>query len=256
MSIIPAEKYPGKTAGKPAEYPLGKARNISSTGDGSGTPLEQAWVNDLFGFQQAILKAADIVASGAPDTAQNSQVLEAMRKLFMAKTETSELMEKLKVQVGEYIFLDVHMENAAAVAAYKGYGTWERGLEGRTAVGFSSKAGAHIDFTTFGKEYGEHSVTLTEAQMAEHKHSKGDLYNHFSAKASDIFARPDKAQYIGSGNGLTPGSQDNTNPSDEYQTGAMSAVAWEESVEQTVGGGEAHNNMPPAKTIDVWLRVG
>lgn len=255
MSIIPAEKYPGKTAGKSAEYPLGKARNISSTGDGSGTPLEQAWVNDLFGFQQAILKAADIVASGAPDTAQNSQVLEAMRKLFLAKTETNELMEKLKVQVGEFIFLNVHMENADAVAAFKGYGTWERGLEGRVAVGFSSKAGAHIDFTTFGKEYGQHSVTLTEAQMPEHKHSKGDLYNRFSAKASDILARPDKAQYMIADRGLTSDGHDNNNPHIEYQTGHMSPLAWAESLEQTIGGGEAHNNMPPAKTIDVWLRV-
>ena len=242
MSIIPAEKYPGKTAGKSAEYPLGKARNISSTGDGSGTPLEQAWVNDLFGFQQAILKAADIVASGAPDTAQNSQVLEAMRKLFPAKTETNELIEKLKVQVGEYIFLNVHMENAAAVAAFKGYGTWERGLEGRVAVGFSSKAGAHIDFTTFGKEYGEHSVTLTEAQIPAHKHST-DPFNKFGSKASE------------SGQG-TQGSGDYDRTLEEYGTGAMLEADWEKATEKSVGGGGAHNNMPPAKTIDVWLRVG
>lgn len=242
MSIIPAEKYPGKTAGKSAEYPLGKARNISSTGDGSGTPLEQAWVNDLFGFQQAILKAADIVASGAPDTAQNSQVLEAMRKLFPAKTETNELIEKLKVQVGEYIFLNVHMENAAAVAAFKGYGTWERGLEGRVAVGFSSKAGAHVDFTTFGKEYGEHSVTLTVAQTPAHKHST-DPFNKFGSKASESGRE-------------THGSGDYDHILEEYATGDMLAADWEKATEKSVGGGEAHNNMPPAKTIDVWLRVG
>lgn len=227
MSIIPAEKYPGKTAGKSAEYPLGKARNISSTGDGSGTPLEQAWVNDLFGFQQAILAAADIVASGAPDTAQNSQVLEAMRKLFPAKTETNELMEKLKVQVGEFIFLNVHMENAAAVAAFKGYGTWERGLEGRVAVGFSSKPGAHIDFTTFGKEYGEHSVTLTEAQLPAHSHELGiSLQTRVAHDDSQETDRPVDA---------TAGKQ----------TGYIGET----------GQGEAHNNMPPAKTIDVWLRT-
>lgn len=229
MSIIPAEKYPGKTAGKSAEYPLGKARNISSTGDGSGTPLEQAWVNDLFGFQQAILKAADIVASGAPDTAQNSQVLEAMRKLFPAKTETNELIEKLKVQVGEYIFLNVHMENAAAVAAFKGYGTWERGLEGRVAVGFSSKAGAHVDFTTFGKEYGEHSVTLTELQMPTHSH---------------------KLKH-----GRDNGSTDNDAGMLASDTATWSGQYIPEDVVGAAGGGEAHNNMPPAKTIDVWLRT-
>ena len=178
-----------------------------------------------------------------------------MRKLFPAKTETNELIEKLKVQVGEFIFLNVHMENAAAVAAFKGYGTWERGLEGRVAVGFSSKAGAHIDFTTFGKEYGEHDVTLTEAQMAGHKHSKGDLYNHFSAKASEVLAHPNSARYIGSGSGLSPNGHDSNNTGTEYQTGQMSALAWTESEEQSVGGGEAHNNMPPAKTIDVWLRT-
>lgn len=78
MAINPESRYPGQISPSDAEYPYGKARNISQPGDGSGTPWEAALVNDLFGFQQALLSEAGITPSGDPETATNSQYLEAL----------------------------------------------------------------------------------------------------------------------------------------------------------------------------------
>lgn len=82
MAISISEQYPGKTAGNTTNYPLGEARNVTVTGDGTGTPWEQAIVNDDQGLKQALLAAAGITPSGVPDTAVESQYLQALQKLF------------------------------------------------------------------------------------------------------------------------------------------------------------------------------
>lgn len=79
--IIPSSKYPTKTDTPGATYPNGAARNITAPGDGTGTPLEAAWVNDWFGFQQAAIGEAGIVASGNADTATDSQLLDALKAI-------------------------------------------------------------------------------------------------------------------------------------------------------------------------------
>lgn len=83
MAIRIVDQYPGKTAGENSDYPQGQARNVSAPGDGTGTPWEAAIVNDDQGFKQALLEAAGITPSGNPDTARQSQYLEALLELFM-----------------------------------------------------------------------------------------------------------------------------------------------------------------------------
>lgn len=82
MAINPGNLYPGKTAAPDADYPYGRARNVSTPGDGTGTPWEAALVNDLFGFQQALLEGAGIVPSGTPERVGQSQYLQSLRRLF------------------------------------------------------------------------------------------------------------------------------------------------------------------------------
>lgn len=82
MAIILSEQYPGKTAGNTTDYPYGEARNVTTPGDGTGTPWEQAIVKDDQGFKQALLAAAGVVPSGNPDTALASQYLQALQTLF------------------------------------------------------------------------------------------------------------------------------------------------------------------------------
>lgn len=79
--IIPSAKYPSQTAVDLTNYPQGKARNVTASGDGTGTPFEKDWVNDWFGFQQAAALAAGITPSGVPDTAVSSQLLDAIRSV-------------------------------------------------------------------------------------------------------------------------------------------------------------------------------
>lgn len=82
MAIIPESQFEGKISPSDGEYPYGKARNVTTQGDGTGTPWVAALVNDIFGFQQALLTAADIIPSNTPDRVGASQYLESLRTLF------------------------------------------------------------------------------------------------------------------------------------------------------------------------------
>lgn len=82
MAINPSTEFVGKIDNSdPTGYPLGKARNVTAPGDGTGTPFVANLLNDLFGFQQALLTQAALTASGTPDAANASQYLEALQKL-------------------------------------------------------------------------------------------------------------------------------------------------------------------------------
>lgn len=74
--------YPTKTAGATSAYPLGSARNVTTPGDGTGTPWAANVLNDWLGFQQAAIGDAGITPSGAPDTATASQMLEALKDIM------------------------------------------------------------------------------------------------------------------------------------------------------------------------------
>lgn len=81
MAINPETQYPGKITPSSANYPYGEARNITVPGDGTGTPWEAALVNDIFGYQQALLSEAGIIPTGNPETAIASQYLNALHTL-------------------------------------------------------------------------------------------------------------------------------------------------------------------------------
>jgi hypothetical protein len=81
MAISPRDRYPTKIDTSDPAYNLGKAQNITTTKDGTGTPWEADLVNDIFGFQQAILKESGLTASGTSDTADSSQYLEGIKKV-------------------------------------------------------------------------------------------------------------------------------------------------------------------------------
>ena len=79
MAIIPSAEYPGKIdTSDPVGYPQGKAQNITTPGDGTGTPWEKSIVNDFLGFQQALLAEAQATPTGTPDKVGASQYLDAI----------------------------------------------------------------------------------------------------------------------------------------------------------------------------------
>lgn len=80
--IIPTASYPTQSEASDPNYPHGKAQNDSAPGADDGTPLEKAWVNDLWGFMQAAMTKAGVTPNGVPDHANASQLLDALRALF------------------------------------------------------------------------------------------------------------------------------------------------------------------------------
>ena len=92
MAIAPKLVYPGQLdETDPTGYPHGKAQNETNPGDDDGTPLEQTLVNDILGFQQALLVEAGIAPSGTPDKADASQYLDAL-KILMRRDSPSRLV--------------------------------------------------------------------------------------------------------------------------------------------------------------------
>jgi hypothetical protein len=84
MAIIPESQYPGQTTPASSDYPLGSAKDVTSPGSGDGTPLQEAWLNDVWGFLQAALNAGKITASGLADTALTSQYEQALNNIAAA----------------------------------------------------------------------------------------------------------------------------------------------------------------------------
>lgn len=81
MAINPSSEFPGRIIAPDANYTYGSSKNETSPGAGDGTPYVIARANDIFGFQQALLKLAAIVPSGNAETQLVSQYLQAIVEL-------------------------------------------------------------------------------------------------------------------------------------------------------------------------------
>lgn len=66
-----------------ANYPFGSIKDNSSPGANDGTPLAAVWGNDWEGFAQAAASRSAVTPSGLSDTAQDSQLLEALDKRYL-----------------------------------------------------------------------------------------------------------------------------------------------------------------------------
>lgn len=64
------------------EFPNTKAVYAGSPGNTNGTEIIADLLNDNWGFSQALLKAASISPNGKDESADNSQKLEAIKKLY------------------------------------------------------------------------------------------------------------------------------------------------------------------------------
>lgn len=113
MAIIPKSIYPGQTVGSDSSYPHGKARNDSSPTSTDGTPLEENWVNDLWGFLQGLLGIASITPSGTPDNVTVSQYRGAIQWMI---DESLDAFGDESATDGGVIYVDRY-------ASATGYGT-------------------------------------------------------------------------------------------------------------------------------------
>lgn len=81
MAIRIATAYANAIAPN-ADYPGGSFKNKSAPAATDGTPLEKQWANDLYGFGEALLAAAGVTHSDAPDTAVASDRMTALMVLL------------------------------------------------------------------------------------------------------------------------------------------------------------------------------
>jgi hypothetical protein len=68
----------GRITAPDANYPYGSSKDESGAGAGDGTPYFKARADDIFGFQQALLRASSIVPSGNADNVLVSQYLQSL----------------------------------------------------------------------------------------------------------------------------------------------------------------------------------
>lgn len=121
MAIRLADTYPaGVVEAASADYPGGSFKNETAPAAGDGTPLDKLWGDDFLGFFNALLSAAGIVPSGAPDTAVASQYLEALQTLFAAAAHThSTLMART-----DYVLPAAELRGQTAIAVDPTAAAW------------------------------------------------------------------------------------------------------------------------------------
>ena len=78
----------GRITGASDSYPRGSAKNDTTGTTGDGTPIKAGFMNDIYGPQQALLRAAGLVPSGTSDTALVSQYVQAMTQLAAGRAVT------------------------------------------------------------------------------------------------------------------------------------------------------------------------
>ena len=159
-------------------------------------------------------------------------LLQRIKELEADRTRLAALEARTyeDTQIGEHIWTSQHFLTPEAVTAYKGYGVWERALQGRVAVGFSDNPDDIIEFRTHGAEYGENEHTLTVEESASHNHNDG------------TFDR------------LLTASGVNTATSSDPTPGHVSVHGGGGKI-QPVGGNQPHNNIQQSKTLDCWKRI-
>lgn len=130
MALIPATKYPGKTAGATADYPQGEAQNITTPGDGTGTPWEKDLVNDVFGLLQSLLNEAGITPTGNADTVLVPQYVDSLRQMFQGMWQTrTALAAAITVKINEF-----HITQGEVTAADRKMGMYRIVPSGTGAV--------------------------------------------------------------------------------------------------------------------------
>ncbi len=74
--------YTGRVDTTDPNYPRGKPRNKQGDIDGTGTPYEELYFQDISGAFQALLAEGGITPSGNPDNATNSDIRDAILKMI------------------------------------------------------------------------------------------------------------------------------------------------------------------------------
>ena len=134
------------------------------------------------------------------------------------------------------VFIAVVSTNPATLL---GYGTWAAFGAGRMLVGLNA---GDADFDTAEETGGAKTVTLTAAEMPSHTHVQ-DAHTHSFLPRSAT---------TGAVSSIVTGTLDTSSTiSGSNQPHIQAATA----VNQSTGGGGAHNNLPPYIVAYFWKRT-
>ena len=86
MALKRNERYPGRFENPTTAQPQGAFKNRTSPTSQDGSYLEADWVNDWSGFFGRLLTVAGITPNGNADTALASQYYDALKALFLQRT--------------------------------------------------------------------------------------------------------------------------------------------------------------------------
>lgn len=87
MALKRNETYPGRFSNPTDDHPQGAFKNRSAPGAQDGSYLEQQWANDWDGFFGRLLTLAGVTPNGNVDTASSSQYYDALKSLFLQRTD-------------------------------------------------------------------------------------------------------------------------------------------------------------------------
>lgn len=226
------QRYAPNATAPTTAYPLGSITNDSVPGADDGTPLEKDWGNNIEGFHQALMTEAALTASGSPDTAQASQLLDALK--IVAASVVKQQMQTVFYPVNSYYI----SEDSTNPATLFGFGTWVS-VAGRTLMGCDGTGtgtfgtpGSQGGSTSHGHNVG--NTALTVDQIPSHTHQAG-----FAA-----------------------GESDTTKPGMDLQGRTVPTPAdWTVTTSST-GGGQPHGHslsttttLPPYRVTYIWRRT-
>lgn len=74
-------------AGPSQNYPAGSFINGTGEGKRNGSYCKAEWANEIFGFLGSLLQEAEVELNNQPETAQNSQYRDALKKIIQTSIE-------------------------------------------------------------------------------------------------------------------------------------------------------------------------
>lgn len=80
--------YPGFVNPPDAAYPYSSPKNATTDTAEDGTPVEEKWVGDVWGFNQSVMSEAGVTPNGQTESVSNPQILTALKSVIESDGKT------------------------------------------------------------------------------------------------------------------------------------------------------------------------
>ena len=89
--------YPGFVNPPDQAYPYSSPKNATTDTAEDGTPVEEKWVGDVWGFFQSAVSEAGITPNGQTESVSNPQILSAIKKIANIASLSSRVGQKAEI---------------------------------------------------------------------------------------------------------------------------------------------------------------